>query len=50
MDDVKPPLILHSYTPASEGVKVENLRPRDLESILVEHTSPAALLHPTTRL
>ena len=48
-DDLKPPLILHSYNPANEDVKVVNLRLRDLES-LVEQTPLTALLQPTSRL
>lgn len=49
IDDLKPPLILHSYNPATEGVKVENFRLRDIGSFLVHGTLLTDLLQPSTR-
>lgn len=47
---LEPPSILHSYSPASEGVNSMNLRPRDPEgSNLVKHASLRPLLQAANR-
>lgn len=50
IDDLKPPLILHSYNPANAGVKVKKLRPRVSEPNLEEHTLSTAFLQPANRV